>query len=81
MAGADINGEIRSLIEAWCDRRELSALAGLLPSWLAINGLTDGWEELAVALRHVSTSSALPPDERETLKRLWVDLDFALRNR
>ena len=81
VAHEDINNEIRTLVEAWCDRREFGALGGLLPHWVANNGLTDGWTELAAALRSASTNQILPADERDTLKRLWVELDTALRTR
>lgn len=78
----DVNPEIRQLVERWCDRRELGALASLLPAWLANNGLTDGWEILHDALKHTyAMGRDLPPDERDTLKRLYVAVDVALRHR
>lgn len=76
-----INNEINSLVDAWCERRALVALAGLLPGWLNNNGLTDGWEDLAASLRTMSNNKTLPPQEREKLKRLWVQVDTMLRNR
>jgi hypothetical protein len=81
MAGENINNEIKSLIETWCDRREYSALAALLPHWISNNGLTDGWVGLATALRHTAGFHGLPDEERAALKRLWVELDTILRNR
>ncbi len=81
MACGHVNDEIESLGEAWCARRELKALAGLLPSWLANNGLTDGWVALAEALHHVSTYRDLPPQEREALKQMWVEVPAAVQNR
>jgi hypothetical protein len=81
MAMENINNEIRALVEAWCDRREYGALSGLLPWWISNNGMTDGWAGLADALRHVSNYHNLPAHDRETLKRLWVELDTILRNR
>jgi hypothetical protein len=44
---------LRSLIDAWCDRRCLRALSYILPAYLAFDGLTDGWAELYVALGNV----------------------------
>jgi hypothetical protein len=76
-----LNEQIEMLIHAWCDRREYGALAALLGPWIHNNGLTDGWEELAVALRHVAGFHDLPAEERETLKRCWVELDVVLRSR
>ena len=78
----DPNTEIRSLIDRWCDRKELRALARLLPAWLANNGLTDGREMLRDALKHTyAACNHLPADERDTLKRLYVLVDAALRDR
>jgi hypothetical protein len=77
----NLNEQIESLIHAWCDRREYSALAALLSPWISNNGLTDGWEDLATALRHVSNFHHLPASEREKLKLLWVELDVVLRSR
>lgn len=76
----DPNIEIRTLVDRWCERKELGALASLLPAWLANNGLTDGWEMLGDALKHTSCFH-LPADERDTLKRLYVLIDASLRNR
>jgi hypothetical protein len=78
----DVNKEIRQLVERWCDRRELGALASLLPAWLANNGFTDGWAMLFDALKHTYAAGRdLPPDERNMLKRLYVEIDGVLRNR
>lgn len=78
----DVNAEIRQLVDRWCDRRELAALASLLPAWLSNNGLTDGWANLHDALKHnYAAGRELPPDERDLLKRLYVAIDVALRNR
>ena len=78
----DVNAEIRQLVDRWCDRRELGALASLLPAWLANNGLTDGWAILHDALKHTYAAGRdLPPDERDALKKLYVTIDVALRNR
>ena len=76
----DPNETIRSLIDAWCERREYGALATVLPAWLGNNGLTDGWSDLHDALKHVyAMCIELPQDERDALKKTYVD--FALRNR
>jgi hypothetical protein len=74
--------ELEALISGWCDRREFGALAYTLPAWIGNNGLTDGWAELRDALRHTyAMCNHLPPDERDTLKRIYVAIDVALRNR
>ena len=81
MDGKVVNDDIRVLVDRWCDRRDLAALAGLLPAWLANDGLTDGWADLAAALRTMSGSPNLPQAERDELKRLFVVVDYAVRNR
>lgn len=82
MDTAKFNSEIRLLVESWCDRRELDALSKLLPAWLGNFWHTDQAEHLAEQLRHVSGfCRQLPDNERERLKRLWVELDTVLRNR
>jgi hypothetical protein len=59
----DPNKDIKVLVDRWCERRELAALARLLPAWIANNGLTDGWNELREALRHTyATCKGLPED-------------------
>jgi hypothetical protein len=76
-----VNQRIQELVDSWCERRELGALASLLPAWLSNNGLTDGWDDLCSALRTLSNSHDLPDSERSALKRLWIELDAYLRNR
>jgi len=41
----------RQMIERWCDERKLGALSLLLPGYLSLNGLTDGWANLYNALK------------------------------
>ena len=47
----EILADLRSLIERWCDERNLGALSRLLPGYLSLNGLTDGWANLCEALK------------------------------
>lgn len=77
---AAFHADIRALVHAWCDRHDLAPLADLLPAWLAFNGLTDGWQDLAAALRTVATrhQDRLPPPERATLDRLRRTADRVL---
>ena len=76
-----VNDQIATLVNGWCERRELGALATILTPWLSNNGLTDGWDDLASALRTLANNRSLPDSKREFLKRLWVDVDYAVRNR
>lgn len=46
------------------------------------NGLTDGWSDLRDALKSAYCFCRhLPPDERDTLKKLYVNIDIGLRDR
>ncbi len=49
----DVLTAIGKLCDAWCERKCLTALRYLLPSWPLINTLTDGWADLSVALQNV----------------------------
>jgi hypothetical protein len=44
---------LRSLVEAWCDRRALQALRHILRGYPLTSPLTDGWAELMSALKDV----------------------------
>jgi hypothetical protein len=49
---------------------------------MANNGLTDGWHDLSDALKQTyAMESHLPSDERDSLKRAYVAIDYALRHR
>lgn len=71
---------LRRLIDAWCDRRAYKPLSILLPAWLAINGLTDGWKILRSALRHTRAMchDDLPPDELDTINSAIAEIDTGL---
>ena len=62
-ADHDVLTDVSRLVHAWCDRRELRALARLLPAWSANNGLTDGWSDVLDALRTIRADGGLPDDE------------------
>jgi hypothetical protein len=44
---------LRSLVEAWCDRRCLVALRFILQAYPMPSQLTDSWGELEIALANV----------------------------
>jgi hypothetical protein len=73
-----INDPIRRLIDEWCDRRELGALATVLPAFISNNGLTDGWADLMEALRTMRAAHSLPFEEQETIERLVPLLEKAV---
>src|SRR5690242_12369447 len=62
-------GAARRLIDAWCDRRQLGALHSMLGGYLALNGLTDGWNQFYQALRNIRAvyGPGLPVDEQALL--------------
>ena len=78
----DPNQIVSALVDAWCDRRELGALSRVLPAFTGNNGLTDGWSHFHDALKHAyAMCTNLPPDERDRIKKAYVAIDVALRNR
>ena len=76
--GYDVFGEVTNLIDEWCDRRELRALARLLPAWLSNDGLTDGWVGVLDALRTIRTDGGLPDDEAIVIERAIVAVEHAV---
>ena len=74
--------DLRLLVEAWCDRRCLHALADVLPAFTSFNGMTDGWGELTVALKAASLSKdALTKHEREMVAQLRRAAENAVHGR
>jgi len=71
---------LRRLIEAWCDRRCLRALHGVLGGYIAFNGLNDGWADLRDGLRNVRAFARdeLSDNEMEVLNDLNRAADAAL---
>ena len=78
----DPNQIVSKLIDGWCDRRELRALACVLPAFTGNNGLTDGWSQLRDDLKHAyAICTDLPSDERDRIKQAYVAVDMAMRDR
>ena len=50
---AEFFGNLKMLIERWCDRRAFGPLARALPPYVAFNGMTDGWAGILDALEGV----------------------------
>jgi hypothetical protein len=74
----DVNRSLRGLIDKWCDRRELGALATLLPAFTANNGLTDGWAAVLGALYNLRSLRSLPDDEQAEIRRLTRTVEQAV---
>ena len=62
-------GTLRSLVEAWCDRRRLRALGTVLRGYPLTSPLADGWGELLLALKDVRAFACaeLTGDERSSV--------------
>jgi hypothetical protein len=68
---------LQLLIERWCDKRKLGALSCLLPGYLSLNGLTDGWANLYDALKSTRAlgHEAFSPSDWDLLNDLihWTE--------
>jgi hypothetical protein len=74
----EVNRSLGELIEKWCDRRELRALATILPAFTANNGLTDGWAAVMGALHDLRSLRSLPDDEQAEIRRLTRTVETAV---
>ena len=70
-----LNDTIKRLVDAWCERRELTPLRILLPAWPMPMGLTDDWNALRDALRHVRAMAQESLTEAERAQ-LNIAIDF-----
>jgi hypothetical protein len=79
----DFMAALKSLVNQWCEQRRYRHLAAVLPSFVAFNGLTDGWAELSSGLKSAIGLGAegLPDDEWHTLQGLSRDAEAALSSR
>jgi len=68
----DVHEGVNRLIDAWCQRRCLTALREILRGWPIEGGLTDQWAEGLDALRAVRALAdhELTDSEREQLEAL-----------
>ncbi len=66
--------DLKKLADGWCDRRALRPLAHFLPGYFALNGLTDGYGALEIALKDilVFAKDDITEDERKETKRLMI---------
>lgn len=49
----ELNSILGALADGWCEQKALGPLSNFLPGFLAINGLTDGWERCRDSLKDV----------------------------
>ena len=69
------------MIDAWCERRELKALAIVLPASVNNFGVTDGWAAVLEAFRDLRSRTWLPNDERLVVERVATVVEDALIDR
>jgi hypothetical protein len=64
--------DAKALIDRWCDERKLKPLSRLLPAYVSMNGLTDGWANLYAALKDTRAlgHEAFSPQDWDTLNDL-----------
>ena len=67
---AELFRTLQSLVDAWCDRRCLSALRYVLKGYPLTSPMTDGWAELLTALQDVRAFARTELTEQE---RIMVD--------
>jgi hypothetical protein len=74
---------IKTLVDGWCERRSLGPLSRVLSPYLSFNGMTDGWAELAVALKSIRALDGehLSSKERGTVDDLIRATDVAIYGR
>jgi hypothetical protein len=65
---------LKALADTWCERRALRPLHRFLGGYLALNGLTDGYADLEVALQDVLAfgKGDFTEEERAEIKRLLI---------
>lgn len=53
MKPQDFDQELRELVDAWCERRQLKLLRIILAAYPRVSGLTDEWGDLVKALKTI----------------------------
>ena len=68
----DILESVKTLVDAWCDRRCWSALRFILQGYPLSSPLTDGWAELLKALEDVRAfaKGEITEEEKQTVNQL-----------
>lgn len=79
---ARVFSSVNGLVDAWCERRSLRALAEVLRAWPLSSGSTEEWGELREALAGVRAFAALElnQSELEIVEESIAEIDgFLLR--
>ena len=68
---------LKKLTDQWCDRRALKPLSHLLPAYLALNGLTDGYAALSEGIRDILAFAReeITEEEKAELRSLLAESD------
>lgn len=61
---------LETLVNAWCERRELKPLSLLLPAYLSHLGTEADLARLTSALSYLSATRCLPPEEQQVIDTL-----------
>ncbi len=74
---------LTALIDRWCEGRKLKPLSLILPGYLALNGLTDGWAMLLDALKSTRAlgQEAFDAADWDTLSDLIAATDRIVHRR
>lgn len=80
MTDADFQNDLKKLADGWCERRALLPLHHFLPGYFSLNGLTDGFGALEVALKDVLVfaKDGITDEERTELRRLLILVQQAI---
>ena len=65
----EFDKNLETLVNSWCDRREIALLRVILRAYPRMTGLTDEWGDLATALKTIRIRhwSRLTESEQEML--------------
>ena len=82
-SGQEVTKAVAGLIDRWCEKRRLAALHSILPGFLSLNGLTDGWFELLNSLKATRAlgHEYFEPQDWDLLSELISAVDQMLMNR
>ena len=83
MTNEEFQRDLKKLADGWCERRALRALFYFLPGYFGLNGLTDGFGDLEIALKDVLSSAKheITEEEKKEVKRLLVLVQQAIYQR
>lgn len=79
----ELNCILVALANGWCEQKAFGPLSQYLPGFLAINGLTDGWELCRDALKDVRAlyRDKIQPEDLIQVNKAINLIDQMLENR